>query len=363
MSNLRVFFFISIAFVAASCASAGRPQPLFPALQDGKWGYIETEGHMVIKPQFDGAEEFSEGLAFVQIRGWFLIDYRGEVLTGPIDLYAGVKLRKQDVPMQDPPAKPFPFSDGLALVYIPRAGYGYLDRSGRYAIRVQFDDAQGFSEGLTAVAIGKKWGYVDKTGNIVIKPDFDEARSFSEALAPVKIGDKWGYVDKTGKISIEPRFDRADAFSEGLGLVELNMKTGYVDREGKTVIEPEYEDGYGFSEGLAAVKLDGKWGFIDRTGTMVIKPQFDGAERFSEGIAAVNIGGKRERRRWYVRGKWGFIDKSAKMVIKPQFDWAGNFSSGLALVIIGEMAGYQKEGYICKTGEFVLHPWTRPLTK
>jgi hypothetical protein len=34
---------------------------------DGKWGYIDTGGRMVINPQFDYARPFNEGLAAVLV--------------------------------------------------------------------------------------------------------------------------------------------------------------------------------------------------------------------------------------------------------------------------------------------------------
>src|SRR5436190_655451 len=39
---------------------------LFPIRQDGKWGYINRTGDIVIKPQFVDAWDFSEGLAYVR---------------------------------------------------------------------------------------------------------------------------------------------------------------------------------------------------------------------------------------------------------------------------------------------------------
>lgn len=33
---------------------------------DGKFGFIDTLGHIIITPQYDYAEQFSENMAFVQ---------------------------------------------------------------------------------------------------------------------------------------------------------------------------------------------------------------------------------------------------------------------------------------------------------
>jgi hypothetical protein len=35
--------------------------------RDGKYGYIDKQGHFVVNPQFDEAGEFNDGLAAVRI--------------------------------------------------------------------------------------------------------------------------------------------------------------------------------------------------------------------------------------------------------------------------------------------------------
>ena len=46
-----------------------------------KWGYIDRAGGMVIKPQFDYAQSFSNGLAMVQNEGsWIYIDKNGQYI-------------------------------------------------------------------------------------------------------------------------------------------------------------------------------------------------------------------------------------------------------------------------------------------
>jgi len=57
---------------------------LFPIVQNGKWGYIDVRGEVVIKPQFRMAFEFSEGLAPVVIGTKFgYVNERGVVVINP----------------------------------------------------------------------------------------------------------------------------------------------------------------------------------------------------------------------------------------------------------------------------------------
>ena len=59
---------------------------------------------------------------------------------------------------------------------------------------------------------------------------FDDADDFSEGLALVKVAGDYGFVGRDGQLVvnfvIEPQFDEADSFSEGLALVLFRQKTG-----------------------------------------------------------------------------------------------------------------------------------------
>jgi len=58
--------------------------PLFLVRQDGKLGYIDKTGQIVINPQFDWASSFFEGLARVWIGGKSgYIDKAGEYVWEP----------------------------------------------------------------------------------------------------------------------------------------------------------------------------------------------------------------------------------------------------------------------------------------
>src|ERR1035438_7137669 len=110
------------------------------AVRVGKWGYVDVAGKMAINPQFDDADEFSEGLAAVRLGGGVPKPFRG--------LGGGGR-------------------------------YGYIHRDGKYVINPQFDEAGKFAAGLAAVKLGGRWGFIGKTGNFVINPQFDEAAAFS----------------------------------------------------------------------------------------------------------------------------------------------------------------------------------------
>ena len=46
---------------------------------------------------------------------------------------------------------------------------GYVNMEGKEVIKPQYDQANGFSEGLAAVCKGGKWCLIDKNGNVAAK--------------------------------------------------------------------------------------------------------------------------------------------------------------------------------------------------
>jgi len=57
---------------------------LFRIQREGKWGYIDRSGNVIIAPHFDDASDFMCGLANVRIaEKWPYISVSGELAIGP----------------------------------------------------------------------------------------------------------------------------------------------------------------------------------------------------------------------------------------------------------------------------------------
>ena len=150
--------------VPASCPFH---EGLAPVEQQGRWGFVDTQGRQVIAPQFENAMPFSEGLA--------------EVLQG--------------------------------------GKWGFIDRTGTIVVEPQFESTGSFAEGLASVKVQGRWGAIDRTGKMVIPPRFDPLHEFSEGLAMIRLDEKWGFVDRSGTIVIAPQFKDARSFRGGLAPV------------------------------------------------------------------------------------------------------------------------------------------------
>ena len=333
-----------IGFPAGAKDKRGEARALFPIEQNGKWGYIDLRGNIVIPPRLQAAREFSEGLASVEVGGkWGFIDEQGEMAIEPV--FSGAS----------------GFSEGLARVQVGGDKYGmygkwgFIDPTGRMVIEPmyeEFDDvaetSYDFHEGLAMIEINYRKGFIDRTGKVVIEPQFQFAYHFTEGLASVSKGlsDKWGYIDRSGQWAIPPKFDQASSFSEGLAPVELDGVCGFTDRRGDLKLRPDFQDRgdcavvWGsFNDGLSRWKMGERYGYIDRSGRVAIQPRFSLTDEFSEGMAYVEQD-----------GKYGFVNSSGNMAIEPQFYLAESFHNGLARVDNGTRDSW---GYIDKAGTFV----------
>jgi hypothetical protein len=161
-------------------------------------------------------------------------------------------------------------------IYTAHGGHwNYIDKSGKVVIDSLFDGSGVFGDGLAPAAMGvnqdfvapDKWGFVNRSGKLAIKPQFAAVHAPSEGMIAVQTGQwkkighgvkswipgKWGYVNTRGKQVIKSQFDGADPFSEGLAGVRVDGKWGYADTSGKIVIEPKYIYNGAFHEELAPV--------------------------------------------------------------------------------------------------------------
>ncbi len=327
----------------------------FPILKNGKWGYIDKSGKIVIKPEYDKAANFSGGLALVRLNQPRSI---GKSSDGRLGGHTAS------------------FSDRLQPKSKP--AYGFIDRDGNKATDIKFDYADSFSEDLALVRVGNAgtgmYGYIDKSGWMVIEPKFPykdftkDDQKFSEGLALVRIGTmrrgKYGFIDKQGHTVIDVKYKMAKPFSEGLACVKVGDwgkgKYGFINRNGHFVVKPQYDRAESHSDGLAGVwngdtltaflsllsmvpntpEITGTWNYIDKAGASRFEIRNGWVGSFSEGFAVRELAGIRT-----------YIDRTGCEVIKTHFDFAKPFLNDLAMVKVDG-----KWGYINKSGMYVWEP-------
>ncbi|MEO0103191.1 MAG: WG repeat-containing protein [candidate division WOR-3 bacterium] len=88
-NNLKIlilFFILILSFSFGQKEVTGSGKGELSPFEDsktGKWGYINKQGKIVIRPQFNEAKDFSEGLAAVKIGDkYFYINNEGQIVYG-----------------------------------------------------------------------------------------------------------------------------------------------------------------------------------------------------------------------------------------------------------------------------------------
>ena len=110
--------------------------------RNGKWGFIDKTGKLVIPCVYDAVDEFHDGLARVN-------------------------------------------KDGKL---------GFIDKTGKVVIPLEYDAIGIFHEGLASVKNNGKYGFIDTTGKVVIPFEYDLVNCFRDGLALVLKNDKFLFI-------------------------------------------------------------------------------------------------------------------------------------------------------------------------
>ena len=242
-----------------------------------------------------------------------------------------------------------------ALGYLGEQKWGYIDKSGKFALKPRYTKAFRFQpNGLAVVLVQDKYGLIDRMGKYVVEPIYSYINDYSEGLASAReengtvvlnsegnvlsqpyphIGDYksnravyaiqaqnntylYGYLDETGKTVIEPAYESAGSFEGDRAVVKLPGKEyALIDKNGKIIKTLPYHYVMGISDGMMAFKMDadGKFGYLNSNGSIAVQPSFLEAQYFSGGTAVVNAA------KDYAVHQIGLIDKKGKYLIKPQY--------------------------------------------
>lgn len=337
---------------------------------DNKYGYIDEDGKFKINPTYKDALPFSEGLAcvvsenskpqFIDINGNVKFVVNESEICG--SFYEGLSIvkigdkfgyldntGKMKINPQFDAA--YSFNDGLAAVGSYNKDthemlYGFINTNGDIAINYQFKGCNGlFSEGLASVYDGKKFGFIDKSGKFVINPQFNNAGNFKNSKATIKQGSMVGYINKEGKIIINPQFISGFDFSKDndLALVwSSDRKAGYIDSDGKYIINPQFETGTNFYGDFALVRSANKWGIINKEGKYISNPMYD----------EINVDFDNYKNS-VVYSDYFDVDEVVKKFLSgtDQTSFRGINSKSTFSQIANQVGGQEKLSYIEYTGE------------
>jgi len=248
-SNLIRVLLVCISILGFNTYSIS--QYLYPIFDNNNnWGFIDTQGEVIIKPQFDSVTYFQEGFAGVKYDNlWGFVDTLGKTIIEPTF------------------EKVYPFSEDIALVKSDSL-YGYISKDGSYLITPKYLDAFSFSEGRAIVMnFPGNWIIIDSIGTLIKdlgnKNLFHyQAERFSSSpffysgiLKTLNcISGIANYYNSNGDIvNVSRNIPYYSGFSNEVILFEKRNYIGYQDLENKVVIHAQYLFGSKFLDNYAWV--------------------------------------------------------------------------------------------------------------
>lgn len=291
-----------------------------------KWGFLNTQGDLVIKNKYDDLRDFNEGLAQANLGGrWGFIDRADQVVVD-------FKFKTTS-----------DFEDSKAIVTDFNNRSMIIDKQGK--VLLTSDSLHSFikiENQHIIYADTSLIGLKALDGKTIIKAQYKDLKFISPDLLAAKLYDQYTIINVHGKAISNDRYDRISVVSNGMIKVRKESKMSFLDISGNLLLS-DYTIATDFHSSFAGVCKNDECYLIDKQGKQI-----------SESYDFINYGG---RERWMImkNGKFGFINNQGKLVIDANYDLVGRFKEGYA--------GFQQSelwGYLAISGEEKL-PASFPL--
>lgn len=341
----------------------GQQEACYQIIEDGRVGYINAQGEVVIKPIYHEGGEFHEGLAsfrldgrygFIDTEGKVVLpakyDYTGHFVHGIVDVYVDGKtifINREGVPILPDNFAKIQFIEtnpNLLVITTTDKKMGVYDlKNHSFIFSPKNYEIGTFSSNRAIVTKKRKkaeqYAVMDLQGNLIV--DFgiyEEIESYIDGYANIELddpankdGDFDGVIDTSGKLLFKRPYKNgsyvSERFHEGFAVVALYPENlgkeykyadryeGYIDVAGNIVFNDSgAKNLMNFSEGRAFGQDKHRDYYVLDTSFKVLNPEqpFSAMKGtgFSGGYAVVKS-----------TNYWGIIDKNMKFVVPPRYDF------------------------------------------
>lgn len=228
---------------------------------------------------------------------------------------------------------------------IEDAKWGYVNQEGEEVIKIQYDFASNFRNGVAFVRIEDKWGAIDSTGTEIIPIIYENIRfaKWNEKVIEVKkSSNKWGLMSEKGDQVFPPKYRYIKGFSDGYILAGNSVRRlMLLDKNGNPAFtDMEIKNFKLFKDGVAAVQVKNLWGIIDVNGKWLVDPKFNRIENYS---ADHFVG--------YLKNRWWVYRIDGSLLLKNNFTKIDCIRNGF---IVASRGG--KYGVYTTDGEVFIKP-------
>ena len=214
--------------------------------KDGKKGFIDTSGNIVIMLQYSDVQPFERGTSIVKLNE----------LTG------------------------------------------LIDKNGKEVIKILYDQIENYSLNELRVIQKVKCALAERNGKFLgpfkteCPSQQTEALIYNEGLTPFQRNGLWGFKNKKEVAVIKPEYESVKPFSNGMALVRKSGRFLFIDRKGHSLLAYELED-LTELDGHYIITKQGKKGLMDFALKELLPAEFDAIKKSKEsGILEIFKNGK-----------------------------------------------------------------------
>lgn len=222
---------------------------------NGMYGFVDTNGDVVIPPIYNSVNDFVNGQAKVYDHNWnsFTIDTSGAVVTEPASVEATNSNDDQNE---------------KEVIFKTENGHLYcngllVDEDNWYSLnditKVENTDSLWY---INADYGKDKMLYDSAAGRLLMEDMGSITPVMSDGLIAVHEDGVGFYVNEQGVMQIGPIGTTAYTFSEGFARVKVNENYIYINTNGD-IVSDVYDGATDMVGGFAIVKQDGQWFVIN----------------------------------------------------------------------------------------------------
>lgn len=247
----------------------------------GEGGYIDRDGVIVIQPQFDRIDEFSEGVAGVRLpastrscgppNASTFIDHNGIPIFPPKRMLCWGQFREGRCVVRN--------EEQTSDAIIDKKG-NYIVPFGKYRFITDFNNGLARAHSDTAIE------HLNIDGD-VLQIKYDAIKEYdNEGFSIARTGDLFLIIDRNrnelSSVDLPPTANVDFGFCDGLALASIpdpqnpndqsTSRFGYIDRMGNLAIDFQFTSAQSFRGTIAAVQSERGDGYINTLGQFVWQP-------------------------------------------------------------------------------------------
>ena len=299
---------------------------------DGKYGYINKNSEFVIEPTYDEAFSFNDNIAVcAKDEKYGAIDKNGETI---------IEFKYKNISS---------FKNDYAIA-VYNGYYGVINKKGETVVNFEYELIGQINDNYFTYLKNQKYHvefiHNDKSFDELFSPeeyDFQEFSLTSNGYVIYRQAGYYGLINGEGKQVFENIYDKL-TYNTGDYLIYSTTGDfyGYLDFDGNKIIEDQFDSATDFTDGLGVLKIINldKYAIIDKNGTVKYTFECKTLSNFSNDRAVFKKG-----------TEYGVINKDGKGIVEAKYKYISSyFDDGYAIFINSE----NKYGVINKQGKEII---------